>query len=312
LTSAAQKTDRVRRLGWVETFRVRGPPNANNWTGVAEQLKSLGWTRGVNVSADLHIATTPAQLPRIAKEVVGTRPDLVVTNGSPATLAVLVETRTLPVLFFEIADPVANGLLTNLSRPGGNLTGFTTYEPSLAGKWVQLLKELDPHVRRIAVLFNPESAPNRSSPFLQEFEAAAISLGVQPILGFAQDTSGIEAVVASLAAEPGGALLVLPDDFTLSQRHSIVNFGARYRVLAIYGARFAAATGGLISYGPSAEGLDRGLASYIDKILRGTPPGELPIQAPPTYELVINLRTARALGISVPPAMLAAADTVIE
>ena len=260
-SAAAQRDDQVRRIGWVETFRVRGPPSANNWVGVAEQLKPLGWTRGVNVAADLHVATTPAQLPRIAKEIVGAKPDLIVTNGTPATLAALAETRTIPVLFFEIADPVANGLVSSLSRPGGNVTGFTTYEPSLAGKWAQLLKELDPRIRFAAILFNPEWAPNRASPFVREFEATAASLSIEPILGFAHDVSGIEPVVAALAREPGGALLVLPDDFTLSHRHTIINLAERHRVPAIYGTRFAATTGGLISYGPSAEGRDRGLTS---------------------------------------------------
>ena len=178
------------------------------------------------------------------EEAVAARPDLIVTNGTPATLAVLAETRSIPVLFFEIADPVGNGIVGNLSRPGGNVTGFTTFEPSLGGKWLQLLKEIDPQVKRAAILFNPETARNRASPFVREFEAVAASLSIEPILAFAQDASGIEPVMAALAAEPGGALLVLPDVFTFSQRRLIIDLAEQYRVPAIYGTRYMAATGG--------------------------------------------------------------------
>jgi putative ABC transport system substrate-binding protein len=248
----------------------------------------------------------------MAKEAVATQPDLIVTTGTPATLAVLAETRTLPVLFFEVSDPVGNGLVSNLSRPGGNATGFTTFEPSLTGKWLQLLKELDPQIRRVAVLCNPETTPNQASPFIRAFEETAPSLSLEPILAYAHDALGIGPVVERLASQPGGALLVLPDEFTLTYRHTIITLAARYRLPAMYGTRFAAATGGLVSYGPTTEGLHRGLASYIDRMLRGTKPGDLPVQAPTTYSLIINLRTAKALGLSIPPTILAAADEVIE
>jgi putative ABC transport system substrate-binding protein len=304
--------DQVRWIGWVEAHRERGPPSTNNWREVAEQLQPLGWTRGGNVRADIYVPTSLAQVPAVAKQAVAGRPDLIVTTGTPATLAVLEETRTLPVLFFEISDPIGSGIVTNLARPSGNVTGFTTFEPSLTGKWVQLLKELDPEIRRIAILCNPETAPNRASTFLQQFEATAALLRVEPVLAYAQDVSGIEPVVASLAGEPGGALLVLPDEFTLTYRHTIINQTAQHRVPAIYGTRFAATTGGLISYGPTGEGLYRGLATYIDRILRGARPSDLPVQAPTTYNLIVNLRTAKALGLTIPPSILAAADEVVE
>jgi putative tryptophan/tyrosine transport system substrate-binding protein len=307
---AAQPATRVPRVGWIDAF-VAGM-NTNNWSEVAGELQPLGWIRGRTVQVDRRVPTTPADLTNIAGELVAAQPDLIVTNGTPATAAVLAETRSVAILFFGIADPVGNGLIGNLSRPGGNVTGFASYEPSLAGKWVELLKEIKPDVRRAAILFNPETTPNRASPFVQEFEATAHSLAIEPISAFARGASEIEVTVADLAREPGGALLVLPDFFTLLHRQRIIGLAAQYRVPAIYGLRYAAVTGGLIAYGPSLAGLYRGMASYIDKILRGTQPGDLPVQAPTTYELVINLRTARALGLPMPPAILAAADEVIE
>ena len=307
---AAQPGGRVRRIGWIEASSAG--MNMDNWGDVAREMQPLGWIRGGTVQVDRRVPFMPGDLQSIARELVAAQPDLIVTNGTPATVAVLAETRSTPVLFFGIADPLGNGLISNVSRPGGNVTGFASYEPSLAGKWVELLKEIKPDVRRTAILFNPETTPDRASPFVQEFEATAHSLSIEPISAFARDASEIEVTVADLAREPGGALLVLPDFFTLLHRQRIIGLAAQYRLPAIYGLRYAAVTGGLIAYGPSLAGLYRGIASYIDKILRGTRPGELPIQAPTTYELVINLRTARALGLPIPPTILAAADEVIE
>lgn len=304
--------DQVRRMGWVEAHRERGPPSTSNWSAVAEQLQPLGWTRGGNLRADIYVPTRSDQTPTLAKEAVAARPDLIVTTGTPATLAVLAETRTLPVLFFEISDPVGNGIVRDLGHPSGNATGFTTFEPTLTGKWLQILRELDPTIQRVAILCNPGTAPNRAAPFVREFEAVAASLAMKPILAYAMDVSGIVPVVASLAGEPGGALLVLPDEFTLTYRHTIINLTAHYRIPAIYGTRFAATSGGLISYGPTAKGLHRGLAAYIDRLLRGTQPRDLPVQAPTTYSLIVNLRTARGLDLLIPQTILAAADEVIE
>lgn len=307
---AAQPGGRVQRIGWIEPSAAG--MNMDNWGDVSSELRPLGWIRGGNVQVDRRVPFMPGDLKGIARELVKAQPDLIVTNGTPATVAALAETRSIPVLFFGIADPVGNGLIGNLSRPGGNVTGFASYEPLLAGKWVQLLKEIKPDVRRAAMLFNPETTPNRASPFVQEFEATAYSLSIEPISAFARDASEIEVTVSNLAREPGGALLVLPDFFTLLHRQRIIGLAAQYRLPAIYGMRYAAVTGGLIAYGPSLAGLYRELASYIDKVLRGTKPGDLPIQAPTTYELVINIRTAKTLGLPIPPTILAAADEVIE
>jgi putative tryptophan/tyrosine transport system substrate-binding protein len=310
LVVAAQSAPRARPIGWIDAF-VAGM-NTNNWSEVARELQPLGWIRGSTLQVDRRVPTTPADLANIARELVEAQPDLIVTNGTPSTVAVLARTRTIPVLFFGIADPVGNGLIGNLSRPGRNLTGFASYEPLLAGKWVELLKPIEPRIRRAAILFNPETTPNRAWPFVQEFEATARSLSVEPISAFAHDEASIDATMADLSGKPDGALLVLPDLFTLAHRQKIIGLAEKYRVPAIYGLRYAAVTGGLISYGPSLAGLYRGMASYIDKILAGTSPGELPVQAPATYELVINLRTAKAIGLSIPPALFAAADELIE
>ncbi|WP_201838407.1 ABC transporter substrate-binding protein [Microvirga zambiensis] len=307
LTGAAPASDRVRRIGWIEGLRT--PPY--NWADVAEHLQPLGWTRGGNVRADIHVPTHLDQVSRIAKDVVTARPDLIVTHGTPATLAVLAETRTLPIVFFGVADPVGNGIVSNLTRPGGNVTGFTTFEPSLAGKWVQFLKELDPQIRRVAILLNPEATQNRSSPFVREFEAVAASLQIVPILADARDFSGVEPVVAALASEPHGALVVLPDEFNLGYESKIIDVANRHRIPAIYGTQYATAIGGLIAYGPT-EGYSQALAVYIDRILRGAQPRDLPVQAPTSYTLAINLLTARWLGLSIPSAVLAAADKVVE
>jgi putative tryptophan/tyrosine transport system substrate-binding protein len=307
LTGAAQTSDRMRRIGWVAGLRT----SSWDWMVVAEHLQPLGWTRGGNVRADMHSPTHLDRLPKIAKDVVTARPDLIVTNGTPATLAVLAETRTLPIVFFAVADPVGNGIVSNLTRPGGNVTGFTTFESSLAGKWVQLLKELDPQIRRVAILLNPETTPNRSSPFVREFEATAASLQIEPILAYARDFSGVEPVVAALASEPHGALLVLPDEFNLGYESAIIDIANRHWVPAIYGIRYAAATGGLIAYGPTEDPF-QAIAAYIDRILRGAQPRDLPVQAPTSYTLAINLLTARRLGLSIPSAVLAAADEVVE
>ena len=266
LTGAAQTSDRVRRIGWVAGLRT----SSWDWMVVAEHLQPLGWTRGGNVRADMHSPTHLDQLPKIAKDVVAARPDLIVTNGTPATLAVLAETRTLPIVFFAVADPVGNGIVSNLTRPGGNVTGFTTFESSLAGKWVQLLKELDPQIRRVAILLNPETTPNRSSPFVREFEATAASLQIEPILAYARDFSGVEPVVAALASEPHGALLVLPDEFNLGYESEIIDLANRHRVPAIYGIRYAAATGGLIAYGPTEGPLPSACGLHRPHPQRGT------------------------------------------
>ncbi|MET0531904.1 MAG: ABC transporter substrate-binding protein [Microvirga sp.] len=302
----AQTTASVQRIGWVEGY------GAADWGRVAEKLQSFGWVRGGNIRADVRVAAISAELPTIAKEVVGARPNLIVTNGTTTTVAILAETRTIPLLFFGIADPIGNRVVDSFARPGGNVTGFASYEPSLAGKWLQLLREVDPRIKRAAMLFNPDTTPSRSTPFVREFEAAATALVIEPIIAFVQNLSDIEKAIATLARDSLGALLVLPDDFTWRYRSQIINFTWRHRVPAIFGNEYAVATGGLMSYGPRESDLLQNLASYIDRILRGANVGELPVQSPTHLELALNLRTARMLGLEIAPTLVARADSVID
>ena len=307
---AAQPYGGVRRVGWIEASSAG--MNMDNWGDVAREMQSLGWIRGGNVQVDRRVPFMPDDLTNIARELVAAHPDLIVTNGTPATVAVLAETRSIPVLFFGIADPVGNGLIGNLSRPGGNVTGFASYEPALAGKWVELLKEIKPDARRAAILFNPETTPNRASPFVQAFEATAHSFShrtdqrVRP--GHLRDRSnGCGPGARTWRRSPGAARLL-----------HLASPPANYRA------------GGTVPRAgdlrPALCGRDRRpdrlrtqsrrplprIASYIDKILGGAKPGDLPIQAPTTYELVVNLRTARTLGLPIPQAIISAADEVIE
>jgi putative ABC transport system substrate-binding protein len=306
-TIAAPAAKRIYRIGWLEPRGITG-----DWRLTLGKLTELGWTRGVNLRVDFYSSMTPLELPRLAKELVSAQPDLIVSNGTLSTDAILAESRSIPVLFFGVTDPVGAGFVKSFSRPGGNATGFAAIEPSLGGKWLELLKEVDPRIRRAAILFNPDAAPDSGSPFVRTFEHSATSLSVQPIIGAVRNTSEIEALVSDLAATPDGALIVLPDPFTESYCHWLINLAARHRVPTIYGPSFAPDLGGLMSYGPDEVGVPRELAHYIDRVLRGERPADLPVQAPTRHELAINLRTARTLELTIPPTLLALADQLIE
>jgi putative ABC transport system substrate-binding protein len=223
----------------------------------------------------------------------------------------LQQTRTIPVIFVVVADPVGSRFVESLARPGGNATGFTVMEPTISGKWLELLKEIAPHVKRAAFLFNPATAPYVKY-YLNPFNAAAASLGLEAIAAPVNDRSEIESVVAAQSRESNSGLVVIPDGFLNVHRAEIVLLAARYRLPAVYPWRFFAELGGLLSYGSEQRDMFRVAATYVDRILRGEKPADLPVQAPTKYELVINLKTANALGLEVPPALLARADEVIE
>jgi putative ABC transport system substrate-binding protein len=223
----------------------------------------------------------------------------------------LQHTRIIPIIFVMVSDPVGSGFVASLPRPGGNVTGFTAIEGALGGKWVELLKEIAPQVARVALLFNPAMAPY-AEYYLPPFKAAAASLGVEAIVAPVHGSSELEPVVARQAREPNSGLIIMPDAFLIGHRTEITSLAARYRVPAVYWSRFFAEPGGLISYGPNVVDEYRRAASYADRILKGTRPSELPVQAPIKFELVVNLKTAKALGLTVPPTLLARADEVIE
>ena len=314
LAARAQQAERVRLL-----VAMMGGRNADTdlegraWFAAFRQaLQELGWVEGRNFRADYRWPSGDLDRMRaIAKEFVDLKPDVMLASDTPSVEALLRETRTIPIVFTNLADPVGTGLVWSLARPGGNATGFTGFEYSLAGKWLEMLKEIAPAVTRVAVLFNPETAPF-AQQYLSFIETSAPTFGVTANAASIGSISEIEAAIEAQARASGGGLIVLPDTFTFSNRAPLITLAARYRLPAIYAVRGQAVDGGLLSYGPDLVDLHRRAAGYVDRILRGEKPGELPVQAPVKFEMTINLKTARALGLDVPPTLLARADEVIE
>ena len=248
---------------------------------------------------------------RFAKELVALQPDLIVTSSTPATTAMLQQTRTIPVIFVEVGDPIGSGFVTSLAQPGGNVTGFTPIVGSLGSKWVEVLRDIAPRVSRVTLVFNPPAAPFVKD-YLNPFRTAAASHGAEAMVGPVNDMSELESLFTTQAREPNSGFVVIPDVFTISHGAEIIGLAARWRVPAIYWSRSFTEIGGLISYGPRIPDEYRRAASYVDRILKGAKPSELPVQAPTKFELVINLKTAKALGLTVPPTLLVRADEVIE
>ena len=247
-----------------------------------------------------------------AKELVDLQPDVILASTTPATAALQRETRTIPIVFVNVADPVGAGFVASLPRPGGNITGFINIEAAMAGKWLELLTEIAPGVKRAAIMFNPDTAPCGGSYYLPSFEAAARSFKVEPITAPVHSDAEIETVMTSLGREPGGGLVVMPDGFMFVHRAPIISLAARNNVPAVYSAPVFVRDGGLLSYGPDWADIFRRAASYVDRILRGAKPAELPVQLPVKFEMAVNLKTAKALGLTVPQSILLRADEVIE
>ena len=248
---------------------------------------------------------------RFAKELVALQPDLLLSSTTPTTSALLQQTRTIPIVFAIVADPIGSGFVANFARPGSNVTGFIFTEPTMAGKWLELLKEIAPRITRVAMLFNPTSA-TYADYWLKPFKAAAPSFAVEAIAAPVRDRSELETVIAAQARAPNGSLIAMPDSFTDTHRVEITSLAARYRLPAVYPFRFFAEVGGLLSYGVDRTDNFRRAAAYVDRILKGDKPAELPVQAPTKFELVINLKTAKAIGLDVPLHLQQLADEVIE
>ena len=246
----------------------------------------------------------------LAQELVGSQPDVIVTNGTPATVELQRETRTIPIVFVNVADPVASGIVARLDRPSGNISGFANYEASLGGKWLDLLSEIAPGLKRAAFMFNPDTAV--ASAFMPSLETAARSLRVEPIIAHIHSDAEIEAAIIALGREPGGGLVVMPGAFTYAHRAPIILAAARNNVPAIYSLPTFARDGGLLSYGPDTVDIFRRAAPYVDRILRGEKPADLPVQFPTKFEMAVNLKTAKALGLAVPPSIMLRATEVIE
>jgi putative tryptophan/tyrosine transport system substrate-binding protein len=312
LAAHAQEAGSVRRTGVLIGF-AESDPDVQSWIAAFRgALAKLGWTEGRNLRIELRWAGyDPDRMKTFAKELVDLRPDAILSVTTPVTVALVRETQTIPIVIVTVADPISSGFVTSLGRPGGNVTGFALYEPSMGGKWLQVLKQIAPGVTRVALLFNPTtSVPIKF--YMASIQAAASSFAVQTSTAPVHAKDEIEGVIAALAGNPGAGLIVMPDIFNTTNRDLIVAVAARYRVPTIYYLRSFADSGGLISYGPDLAEQYPQAAQYVDRILKGEKPGDLPIQMPIKVPLVINLKTANALGLNVPMGVLNAADEVIE
>jgi len=275
-------------------------------------LQKLGWMEGRNIRIDARWPAFDAESrQRFAKELIALQPDLILSHTTPTTAALLQQTRTIPIVFATVTDPVGSGIVPSLARPGGNVTGFTLVEPTMAAKWVELLKEIAPRVDRVAMVFNPATA-TYADYFLKPFKAAAPSFAVAAIAAPVRDLSELESVVAAQEREPNGGLIVMPDSFTDTHREEIISLVARHHLPAVYAYRFFAERGGLLSYGADLRDNFRRAADYVDRVLKGEKPADLPVQAPTKFELVINLKTAKELGLTITRDFLLIADEVIE
>jgi putative tryptophan/tyrosine transport system substrate-binding protein len=312
IIARAQQRERMRRIGVLMHLAADDPEGQGRLAAFLQGLQEAGWAVGRNVTIDVRWAAADvASMKRFAMELVALQPDLIFTSSTPATAAMLQATRTIPVIFVLVADPVGSGYVASLPRPGGNVTGFTPIVGSLGGKWAELLKEIAPRVARVTLLFNPPAATFVES-YVNPFKAAASSLGMEAIIAPVDDMLELESLVTIQAREPNSGLVVLPDAFTELHLAEIVSLAVRWRVPAINWSRTFAEGGGLISYGPYLVEEYRRAATYADRILKGEKPADLPVQAPTKYETVINLKAAKALGLDVPPSVLVRADEVIE
>jgi putative ABC transport system substrate-binding protein len=307
LAALAQQGDRVRRIGVL----TPGDENGALVKTFVSALAGLGWTEGRNVRMDVRWGRLDINRIRtLAAELVGLQPDIILASSAVATVALQRETRTIPIVFANAGDPVAIGIVPRLNRPGGNITGFATREASLGGKWLELLSEIAPGLKRAAIMFNPDFPA--ASAYRPSFETAARLLMVEPITAHVHSDVEIETAISALGREPGGGLVVIPGGLLVAQRASIISAAAQNNVPAVYFLSDFARDGGLLSYGPDFVDISRRAATYVDRILRGEKPGDLPVQFPTKFEMVVNRRTANALGLAVPPSILLRADEVIE
>jgi putative ABC transport system substrate-binding protein len=311
LAARAQQGERMRRIGVLMAFAENDPGAQANITAFQHALQKLGWRDSGNVHIDYRWgAGDPERIRAYAVELVGLKPDVILAVTALVLQPLRQETRSIPIVFTQIGDPVGSGLVASLSHPGGNITGFTPAEFSMQGKKLEMLKEMAPQITRVAVLFNPEQIPQAG--MLHAVEAVAPSVGVQLTAAAVRDAAEIERAIDQFAREPSGGLIVLPSGLTIVHRGLVIALAARYRLPAIYQYRQFVTDGGLISYGNDLADQYRQAASYVDRILRGEKPGDLPVQQPTKFELVINLKTAKTLGLDIPPSVLARADEVIE
>jgi len=310
LAAHAQQAERVRRIGVLMPFTANDPEAQARNALFEKSLRELGWMVGRDLQIDYRSpGGEAASIRRSAAELVALAPDLIMTVGSATMGPVQQATRTIPIVFVNLADPVGAGFVQSLARPGGNATGFTNFEYSMSGKWVELLKQIAPYVTRAAVLRDPTSAAGIGQ--FSAIQSIAQSLGVVLTPFSVRDAGEIERDVAAFARSGNGGLIVTAGG-TAFRRDLIIGLASRHKLPAVYPFRYYAKDGGLITYGPDPRDSIRRAAAYVDRILKGEKPADMPVQAPTKYELVINLKTAKALGLAIPPAVLARADEVIE
>jgi len=312
LAARAQQGERMRRIGVLSGLAADDPEMVARMAAFRQGMQEQGWSEGRNLQIDYRSAgADAARIKSYAAELVGAPPDVILAITSPSVVALRQVTNTIPIVFVAIGDPVGQGFVASLARPGGNITGFTGLEFSLGEKWLGFLKGLAPGVTRVGFLFHPELGPFHLH-WLKSVEAAAATLGVETTAAPVRAAADVEHVISAIAAAPNGGLVVEPDAYTLANRRLIIELAARHRLPAVYAYRHDASEGGLVSYGPDVRDLYRRSASYVDRILKGEKPADLPVQEPLKYDLVINLKTAKSLGLTVPPTLLATADEVIE
>jgi putative tryptophan/tyrosine transport system substrate-binding protein len=310
LAARAQQADRVRRIGVLIALDENDPVGKQRYSAFTQALADLGWIDGRTVRMDPRWGGDIDRLRALAQELVGVQSDIILTNSTPATVAVLRNTRTIPIVFANVADPVVLSAVARLDRPGGNVTGFASLEASLGAKWLELVSEIAPGLKRVAIMFNPDTFA--ASVYIPPLERAARSLKVVPIPAPVHSEREIEAAIRDIGRDPGGGLVVMPDTFMTTHRTPIILAAARNNAPAIYNQSVFARDGGLFSYGTDRVDIFRRAATYVDRILRGEKPGDLPVQFPVKYEMVVNLKTAKALGLTVPQSILLRADEVIE
>ncbi len=313
IAAQAQQSDMVRRIGVLMPFAETDPELNRELTAFVRQLNELGWAEDRNLRISYRWAAGDVQrLQVMAKELVALQPDIIFTRSTPATAALLKQTQAIPIIFATVSDPVGERFVESLARPGSNVTGFTNVESSLTGKWLELLKEVAPSIKRVAFIFDPQLAPGGGSYYTSLIGASARSFAVEPTATPVHDAVEIERAIGEFAREPNAGLIVLPDATTNIHRRLIIALAARYRVPAIYEFRDMVVDGGLISYGVDVVDQFRQAAGYVDRILKGEKPSQLPVQTPTKYELAINLKTAKALGLEVSLLLQQRADAVIE
>jgi len=313
LAALAQQPERMRRIGVLMGWNERDREAQSNLAAFVQELGQLGWTYGRNMRIDYRWSNGDVNRMQIfAKELVGSAPDAILAHTTPVTAALQRETQTVPIVFVVVSDPVGDSFVAGLPRPGGNITGFIHTEGEFAGKLLELLTEIAPTVKRAAIMFNPDTAPGHGSYYLPSFETAARSFRLEATAAPVRNDAEIEAIVAALGRAEGGGLVAMPDGFTLVHRDPIILQAARNKVPAVYWNSIIARDGGLLSYGPDTGDIFRRAASYFDRILRGAKPAELSVQLPTKFQMAVNLKTAKALGLAIPEAFLLRADEVIE